>query len=128
MHDMLDNRRYFLFPFTVNMNNQIDGLAGKVRYELNDNPRNGDVFIFFNKFKKTLRMLFWDGDGYCTFTKRMETGRFQAPPGRSDDLGYYITRLQVLQLLRGLQMSTVFQQKNRNYLQNNAHKIMNVTN
>jgi transposase len=105
---MLDNRRYFLYPFTVDIRKSFDGLAGHVRNDLSLNPRMGDVYIFFNGTRQFMKMLFYDGNGYVILFKKLDEGRFQVPAGRSDDLGFYVTRLQVLQLIRGIRMETVF--------------------
>jgi transposase len=112
MVDFLENRRYFLYPFTVNITKAYDGLSGLVRNELGQDPRCGDVFIFFNKTRMLMKMLYWDGEGYVIYGKRMEYKRFQVPSGRVDDLGFYITPLQLLQLIRGIRMETVFRKTN----------------
>ncbi|MBB5440585.1 transposase [Pedobacter sp. AK017] len=111
MYDPLDNRRYFMYPFTVSMCKGIDGLSGVVRSQLKQNPRCGDAFIFFNKIKNYMKVLFYDDNGYAMYVKRIDMGRFQVPAGRADDLGFYISRLQLLQLIRGLRMNCVFAQK-----------------
>ena len=111
MYDVLEGRRYFVYPFTVNMVKGIDGLCALVRRDLKQNPRNGDAFVFFNKIRNYMKVLFWDDNGYGLYVKRIDFGRFQVPAGRSDDLGYYISRLQLLQLLRGVRMECVFVQK-----------------
>lgn len=38
---------------------------------------SGDVYVFFNKRRTQVRMLFWDGSGYCIFMKRLEAGTFR---------------------------------------------------
>jgi transposase len=112
MVDFFENRRYFLYPFTVTMSKAYDGLSGLVRNELGQDPRCGDVYIFFNTARTLMKMLFWDGDGYVIVGKRIEHKRFQVPAGRVDDLGFYISRLQLLQLIRGIRMDTVFKRVN----------------
>jgi len=94
------------------MSKAYDGLSGLVRNELGQDPRCGDVYIFFNTARTLMKMLFWDGDGYVIVGKRIEYKRFQVPAGRVDDLGFYISRLQLLQLIRGIRMDTVFRRVN----------------
>jgi transposase len=107
MHDFIENRRYFMYPFTVDIRKAFDGLCGLIRNDLGQNPRNGDVYIFFNKTKTHMKMLFFDGDGYAMYYKRIDIGRFQVPEGRVDDLGFYITKLQLLQLIKGVRMDRI---------------------
>jgi len=40
-----------------------DGLSGLVRNELGADPMNGDVYIFFNDTRRSVKMLVWDRDG-----------------------------------------------------------------
>ncbi|RZL17135.1 MAG: hypothetical protein EOO89_09435 [Pedobacter sp.] len=119
MYDTLDNRRYFMYPFTVSMCKGIDGLSGVVRNQLGQNPRNGDAFIFFNKIKNYMKVLFYDDNGYAMYVKRIDFGRFQVPAGRVDDLGFYISRLQLLQLIRGLRMDRII------YCERSKNQVIN---
>jgi transposase len=68
--------RYFMCNRAVDMRNGFDGLAGLVRNHLKQEPLSGDVFIFINNRGTHLKMLYWDGDGFALFYKRLERGRF----------------------------------------------------
>lgn len=117
----LTARRYFIYPRLVNINKSYDGLPGLIRNELDGvDPKNGDAFLFFNKKKSQIKILYWDGDGYVVSGKRLERGVFQVPAGRPDDQGYYISAEQVLYLIRGLNLPYTFQKKRTNYYENTA--------
>jgi len=58
------------------MRNGFDGLAGIVRNYLRKDPVSGDVFIFLNKTRTHIKLLYWDGDGFALFYKRLERGRY----------------------------------------------------
>jgi transposase len=60
----------------VDMHKGFDGLAGIVRNHLKQDPQTGDVFVFLNKSKTHIKLLYWDGDGFAIFYKRLEQGRF----------------------------------------------------
>lgn len=70
------NLQYYLCCSGVDMRNSFDGLAGIVRDYLKKDPLSGDVFIFFNKPRTHIKLLYWDGDGFALFYKRLERGRF----------------------------------------------------
>lgn len=108
----LTARRYFIYPRLENINKSYDGLPGLIRNELDDvDPKNGDAFLFFNKKKSRIKILYWDGDGLAISGKRLESGVFKVPAGRPDDQGYYISAEQALYLIRGLNLPYTFQGK-----------------
>jgi transposase len=68
--------RYYLCCTHVDMRNGFDGLAGIVRNKLKKDPISGDVFIFVNKQQTHIKILYWDGNGFALFYKRLEAGRY----------------------------------------------------
>jgi transposase len=83
------------------MRNGFDGLAGIVRNYLRKDPVSGDVFIFLNKSRTHIKLLYWDGDGFALFYKRLERGRYDqytAVNGSSREM----KREELLMLLEGL--------------------------
>jgi transposase len=61
------------------MRKGFEGLSGIVLNELNEDPMSGTLFIFLNKSRDKVKMLYWDRDGYAIWTKRLERGRFALP-------------------------------------------------
>jgi transposase len=45
------------------MRKGFDGLFGLVQNELGRNPLDGDVFVFMNKPRNTIKLLHWERDG-----------------------------------------------------------------
>lgn len=63
----------------------IDGLLGIVKRTLPEvDPMAGAVFVFLNKSRKSLRMLFYDGQGFWLCQKRLSASRFPLQPLNSD--------------------------------------------
>jgi transposase len=62
------NLLYFLCCDLIDMRNGFDGLAGIVRNHLKKDPVSGDVFVFLNKTRTHIKLLYWDGDGFAFFT------------------------------------------------------------
>ena len=58
------------------MRNGFDGLSGIVRNHMKGDPAAGDVFVFVNRARTHIKLLYWDGDGYVLFYKRLERGTF----------------------------------------------------
>ena len=92
--------RYFLCCRSVDMRNGFDGLAGLVRNHLKQEPLSGDVFIFINNRGTHLKLLYWDGDGFALFYKRLERGRFARTV--VNDLSVQMSKQELMMLLEGL--------------------------
>ena len=92
------------------MRNGFDGLAGIVRNNLSKDPVCGDIFIFLNKPRTHIKLLYWDGDGFAMFYKRLEKGRYDrctAVNGSSRE----IKREELLMLLEGLSFDKMRRKK-----------------
>ncbi len=71
--------RIYLWRGAVDMRKSFDSLACLVESGLGRNPLSGDYFMFVNRTRDKLKILFWDNGGYCLFCKRLERGRFPIP-------------------------------------------------
>ncbi len=71
--------RVFLATAPCDMRRSFDGLAALVQEQLGENPFAGGLFLFRNRRGDRIKALYWDGQGYCLFYKRMERGTFVFP-------------------------------------------------
>ncbi len=104
------NLHYYQCCGPTDMRNGFDGLAGIVRNNLGKDPVSGDIFIFLNKPRTHIKLLYWDGDGFALFYKRLEKGRYQrctAVNGPSKE----IKREELMMLLEGLSFDKMRQGK-----------------
>ena len=67
----------FICTMATDMRKGADGLCGVVMSVLRQQPQSGHVFVFFNRTRCIVRILFWDGDGYWLMSKRLQRGRFR---------------------------------------------------
>jgi transposase len=104
-------RGYFLYSGYVDMRKGIDSLIGLVNNELKQDPLTGDLFIFINRRKRTLKMLHWQGDGFAVFYKRLEQGTYEFPSTEPSSLSFSLSAEQVLFILQGVKLESVRKRK-----------------
>lgn len=74
--------RVFLAVAPIDGRLSFNGLTTLVQETLVQEPTSGFLFVFVNKARNRLKILFWDGSGLVLCTKRLERGRFAAPVGQ----------------------------------------------
>lgn len=92
--------RIYLYRGACDMRKSFDGLCGLVRSELGADPLSGSLFVFCNRRRNMVKLLYWDSDGFAIFYKRLEQGYFRPPDIASTD--GYIDRRQLSMLLEGV--------------------------
>ncbi|WP_375337308.1 IS66 family insertion sequence element accessory protein TnpB [Rhizobium binae] len=63
----------------TDMRKGIDGLMALVQSSLRQKPASGWVFAFRGRRGDRIKLLFWDGQGFCLYYKVLEKGRFPWP-------------------------------------------------
>ena len=64
--------RIFLATGSTDMRKSFEGLSDLVRSRLKGDPRSGHLFVFANRRKTRLKLLYFDGSGLWVCAKRME--------------------------------------------------------
>ena len=90
----------FLHRDFVDFRKAINGLTAIVEEELNRNAYTGDLFVFCNKSKDKLKILYWDKTGFALWQKRLEKQKFKWP-SKIDDSEFALTPEQLEWLLSG---------------------------
>jgi transposase len=90
---------FSLFP--VDMRKSIDGLSGLVVDLLEQSPQSGHLFVFYNRARDKVKILYWDKNGFVMHYKRLEKGRFKLN-GLEKDGSILLNENQLQWLLAGL--------------------------
>ena len=101
------------------MRKGIDSLCGLIRNEFAKDPMSGELFIFFCRERRRVKILLWDDDGYALYQKRLERGSFEMPKG--DSLHQSISAEQLTWVLSGVNL------KNLSYRPRYQHTINNAS-
>jgi transposase len=73
--------RVFLALTPIDGRKSFNGLSVLVKETLGQELTSGFLFVFLNKARNRLKLLFWDGSGLILCTKRLERGTFARPTG-----------------------------------------------
>ena len=100
----------FVATQPINLRLSFDRLAGLVREQLRGDPRSDAVFVFHNKRKTHLKLIWHDGSGYRILYKRLDRGqgRFRIPlPIPVDATQVEISRRELTVLLEGINAAVI---------------------
>lgn len=102
--------RIYLYNLPVDMRRSFDGLMAIVQAEFEQDVRQGDLFLFINRRRDRLKMLWWDDDGLAIFMKRLEQGTFERPVAAAGT-HLVIDRTQLALLLSGIELTSARRRK-----------------
>jgi transposase len=98
--------RIFFCTTPTNMHYSFDGLMGQAQAIFDQDPTSGHLFLFLNRGRDRIKILFWDRDGFCIWYKRLEAGTFELPEVANSQQGIELDDSQLTRLLGGLDLRT----------------------
>lgn len=99
-----------LYREPTDMRKSFDGLSGIVREQLGREPTDGTLFLFINRRRDRIKLLYWDRDGPALWYKRLEAGSLE----RIDRGGRPAIRIDATEfsmLLGGVSLSRIKRRK-----------------
>jgi transposase len=100
--------RIFLCLPPTDMRRSFDTLALMVEQVLDQDPLSGHLFVFCNRRRDRVKLLYWDGDGYALWYKRLEQGVFRMPqPAGAGQHSLSVSSAQLMMWLDGIDFTRV---------------------
>ena len=103
MLNIATGRRIWLCLPPTDMRQSFDGLSAQVRRYMDEDPGQGDWFVFINRRRSQIKILVYEEGGYCLWSKRLERGLF-ALPSSADGVKQNLSRTALLALLEGIEL------------------------
>jgi transposase len=111
MNPFSSSQRFFLYRGATDMRRSFSGLSGLVTNELQKPLTMGDVFIFINKPRNSIKLLVWDRNGFVIYYKRLEEGTFELPASGVDTKSISIKWEELVMMLEGIALKSVKRRK-----------------
>ena len=96
----VEDVRVFVKPGPTDMRKSINGLTVLVQEAMGEDPFSGGLFVFCNRRRNIIKIVYWDRNGFCLWFKKPEKSKFPWPRSEEDCL--HITEEQLEWLLRGI--------------------------
>jgi len=103
--------RVFLHTPPTDLRKGFDALSGLVTTAFAQDPTSGHLFLFVNRRRDRLKILYWDRDGLAIWYKRLEKGSFQLPAISINAASVEMSATQLTLILSGIDLGSARQRK-----------------
>jgi len=103
--------RVYLCASACDMRKSFDGLHALVTQSMNLDAFAGHLFVFANRRRDRVKILYWDRDGFAVWAKRLEEGTYAMPFSESGEARREITAGELGALLSGIDLSQAKRRK-----------------
>ncbi len=77
MFTLSSSQKYYLYTYVADMRNGINGLSGLVNGIQKRRGNKEEVYIFINRHKNIMKLLYYEYSGQSIFYKRLENGCYE---------------------------------------------------
>ena len=71
--------RVFLYRLPTDMRKSFHGLVALTESELKRDPLSGSLFVFVNRRRDRIKILYWGQTGFCIWYQQLQKGTYQLP-------------------------------------------------
>ena len=99
--------RVFVALDPIDMRQSFDGLCAAVSARMRLDPLSGHLFVFLNRSRSLMKVLFWDRGGLAILYKRLERGTFQRPRAVAGSCRVEVSPAELALILEGIDLDSV---------------------
>ena len=103
--------RVYLCTSACDMRKSFDGLHALVTQSMELDAFAGHLFVFGNRRRDRIKVMYWDRDGFAVWTKRLEEGTYAMPFGGAAEKRREITSAELGAILSGIDLSDAKRRK-----------------
>jgi transposase len=103
--------RVYLCASACDMRKSFDGLHALVTQSMDLDAFAGHLFVFANRRRDRIKILYWDRDGFAVWAKRLEEGTYAMPFGDTAERRREITAAELGAILSGIDLSAAKRRK-----------------
>ena len=105
--------RVFLYRLPTDMRKSFNGLVALTESALKQDPLSGSLFVFVNRRRDRIKILYWGQSGFCIWYQQLQKGTYQLPAEDSlaEQETIEVTRSQLSLILDGIDLSSARQRK-----------------
>lgn len=103
--------RVFLYRLPTDMRKSFHGLVALVESAVKQDPLSGSLFVFLNRQRDRIKILYWGQTGFCIWYQQLQKGTYQLPDEKSleEQQTIEVTRSQLSLILDGIDLSSARQ-------------------
>jgi transposase len=102
-----EHTRVYLAVGATDMRKQIDGLAAVAEDVLEQDPFSECLFVFCNRRRDKLKLLYWQHNGFWLWYRRLERERFHWPQATAAGVSIEVSARELRWLLDGLDIRRI---------------------
>lgn len=103
------NVKIWLCAKPTDMRKSYNGLIALAKHHLGEDPLSGHLFVFFNRQRNRVKVLYFDRTGYCIWMKRLESGLFHFDRQTGEKQALSWTHLKLI--LEGIDLENITTKK-----------------
>jgi transposase len=103
--------RVFLYRLPTDLRKSFHGLVALTESALKQNPLSGSLFVFLNRRRDRIKILYWGQTGFCIWYQQLQQGTYQLPAEEVLEAQQTVelTRSQLSLILDGIDLASVRQ-------------------
>lgn len=105
------NVQIYLCTAPTDMRKSFDGLSALVASAMNKDVLSGHLFLFLNRRRDRIKLMWWDRDGLAIWMKRLQAGTFETPKAGADQACLELDVTQLALLLTGVSLESAKRRK-----------------